>query len=196
MQDEKVKWILENAKNIIESEILPVAQVSYFKMRKQEEHEHYKETVKSKSLVLENPITKELNDLNIDDICLEKEPHNAFTTLFLLIAILSHKVYRRYIKEIRKIVFYGNDLIYKISCQNREDKLLMIAIEHKLSNALNTTILKGVDCVVCWKVDVEVSNFGISGICVLESGGRFKVKINGEKIIDVIELSSIIKQIK
>ena len=105
-------------------------------------------------------------------------------------------VYKKHIKEIAKIVFYANDLIFKVRCQNKEDKLLIIAIEHKLSNILNTTILKGVDCIVCWKVDIEVSNFGISGISILESAGRFKVKINNEKIIEVIELTPIIDLIK
>ena len=195
MQDEKVKWILENAKAIIESEILPVAQASYFRMRKLEEHEHYKETIKSKSFALENPATKELNDLNVDDICLEKQPHNAFTTLFLLIALLSHKVYKRYIKEIRKIVFYGNDLVYKIRCQSKDDKIIIVAIEHKLSALLNSTMLKGIDCIVCWKVDVEVNSFS-SGINILESDGKYKINLENERVIDVLELSRIVDIIR
>lgn len=196
MQDEKVKWILENAKGIIEREILPVAQASYFRMRKSEENNHYIKTMKSKYSTLECDNTKELNSLNIDDLCLEKEPHNSLTTLFLLISLLNHKIYKKYIKEIRKIIFYANDLVYKIRCQDKMDKILIVAIEYNLSSILNATILSGIDCIVCWKVDIEISNFNISGINILSNEGRYRINTSNERIIEVIELSTIIDLIK
>ncbi len=35
--DPKVKWIYSTVKDIIENDILPVTQLTYFRMRKQEE---------------------------------------------------------------------------------------------------------------------------------------------------------------
>ena len=193
LDNEKIKWILTSAKRIIDLEIIPVAQASYFRMRRKEESNYIKK-IKYHNLDLEYNKSKILKNLNINNICLKKEPHNSFTILLLLIVLLSNKSYKKYIKEIEKVIYYSNDLIYKVYCENNKGENIIIGIEYALLNIYNINILNTIDIIICWKSDI-ISNQGENGIEIIEREGEYYMKIEG-RIIKVIELAKVIQKIK
>lgn len=194
--DPKVKWIYLMVKEIINNDILPSTQSTYFKMRKQEEINF---TIKEKSINLKQRIKdfSKLENLNLENIAIKRIPDNEAQVALLLSALLSNSKFKRYINIIDSIAHYSLQSTTDLICLNSEGETLLVEIEYLLSNLFkHEHPYMTFDCIVCWKVDLEVNDRktlvdGIELKLCFEKG-QWLLKYGTEKIIPIIELSSVI----
>lgn len=194
--DCKVKWIYAMVKEIINNDILPSTQATYFKMRKQEEINF---TIKEKSKNLKHRIKefRKLESLNLDNVAIKCIPDNEAQVALLLSALLSNSKFNRYIDIIDSIAHYSLQSTTDLICLNRKGETLLVEIEFLLSNLFkHEHPYMTFDCIVCWKVDLEVNDRktlvdGIELKLCFEKE-QWLLKYGTEKIIPIIELSSIV----
>ncbi|MBD7913940.1 ATP-binding protein [Clostridium sp. Sa3CUN1] len=194
--DPKVKWIYLMVKEIINNDILPSTQSTYFKMRKQEEINF---TIKEKSINLKQRIKdfSKLENLNLENISIKRIPDNEAQVALLLSALLSNPKFKRYINIIDSIAHYSLQSTTDLICLNNEGETLLVEIEYLLSNLFkHEHPYMTFDCIVCWKVDLEINDRktlvdGIELKLCFEKG-QWLLKYGTEKIIPIIELSSVI----
>lgn len=194
--DPKVKWIYLMVKEIISNDILPSTQSTYFKMRKQEEINF---TIKEKSINLKQRIKdfSKLENLNLENIAIKRIPDNEAQVALLLSALLSNSKFKRYINIIDSIAHYSLQSTTDLICLNSEGETLLVEIEYLLSNLFkHEHPYMTFDCIVCWKVDLEINDRktlvdGIELKLCFEKG-QWLLKYGTEKIIPIIELSSVI----
>lgn len=194
--DPKVKWIFSTVKEIINNDILPSTQVTYFKMRKQEEiNSTIKE--KNKNLKLRIKEFSKLENLNLDNIAIKRIPDNEAQVALLLSALLSDTKFKRYINDIDSIAHYSLQSTTDLICLNSEGETLLVEVEFLLSSLFkHEHPYMTFDCIVCWKVDLEVNDRktlvdGIELKLCFEKG-QWLLKYGTEKVLPIIELSSII----
>ncbi|WP_026881456.1 ATP-binding protein [Clostridium akagii] len=198
--DPKIKWIFGNVKKIINEDIMPIAENEYFKMRKEEECQSQ---IREKKRILKNRIKNysDLEELDIEDISIKKIPDNEAQVALVLASILSNKNYKKHIKHIDSIAHYSNQSTTDLICINREGVPLLVEIEFLLGNIFrHDHPYETFDCIVCWKVDIEINErkrlvdgTELKLICEEE---KWLLKFGTDKIIPIIELSSIITSIK
>lgn len=192
----KIKWILETVKQIINTDILPSTQATYFKMRKQEESNF---AVKEKIINLKKRINEynRLKKLDLDNIPIKRIPDNEAQVTLLLAALLSDVRLKNYITGIDSIEHYSLQSTTDLICLNKDGEMLLVEIEFLLSNLFNHEHpYMTFDCIVCWKVDLEVNDRKklIDGIelKLCYEKRQWLLKYGIEKVIPIIELSSII----
>ena len=73
LEDKKVKWVLEEAKKIIDKDIIPLAEEGYFNLRRLEEQEH---SIIAKQREIEHRIEEfdKIDDLLIKELPIIKKP--------------------------------------------------------------------------------------------------------------------------
>lgn len=194
--DPKIKWIFSSVKEIISNDILPSTQATYFKMRKQEELNF---SIKEKSLNLKRRIKefKKLDILELDNIPIKRIPDNEAQVTLLLTTLLSNEDLKKYIQDIDSIVHYSLHSTTDLICLNKDGEVILVEIEFFLSNIFkHEHPYKTFDCIVCWKVDLEVNDRRnlVDGteLKLCFENGRWLLKYGNEKAIPIIELSNII----
>lgn len=194
--DPKVKWIYSMVKEIINNDILPCTQGTYFKMRKQEEINF---AIKEKGVNLKQRIKEfsKLENLNLENVAIKRIPDNEAQVALLLSALLSNCKFKRYINIIDSIAHYSLQSTTDLICLNSEGETLLVEVEFLLSNLFRDEHPYATfDCIVCWKVDLEVNDRKtlIDGIelklCFQK--GQWLLKYGTEKVIPIVELSSIV----
>lgn len=198
--DPKIKWVYSMVKEIINNDIFPSTQTTYFKMRKQEEINF---SIKEKSINLKKRIRefRKLELLNLENIAIKRIPDNEAQVALLLSSLLSNIKLRKYIGIIDSIAHYSLQSTTDLICLNREGDTLLVEVEFLLSNLFkHEHPYMTFDCIVCWKVDLEVNDRktlidGIELKLCLERGQWF-LKYGTDKIIPIIELYSIIQIIE
>lgn len=196
--DAKVKWILASVKKIIEADIMPSAYKTYFKMRRQEE---CLKQIAEKNYNLNKRIERleSISDLKLEGIPIKKVPDNEGQVALLLIALLSSE-YKKYIRYIDNIGQYSHQSTTDLICYDKNEKLLLVEIELKLSNIFrHEHPYETFDCIVCWDIDIEVNEKRrlIDGIelKLINEKQQWMLKYGTNKVIPIIELSSIIVEI-
>ncbi|MDU5111956.1 MAG: DNA mismatch repair enzyme (ATPase), partial [Clostridium sp.] len=198
--DPKAKWIYTMVREIINNDILPSTQTTYFKMRKQEEINF---AVKEKSINLKKRIREfsKLESLSLENVAIKRIPDNEAQVALLLSALLSNSKFRKYINIIDSIAHYSLQSTTDLICLNREEETLLVEVEFLLSNLFkHEHPYMTFDCIVCWKVDLEVNDRktlidGIELKLCFEKGQWF-LKYGTDKIIPIIELCDIIQKIE
>ncbi|MBD7910040.1 ATP-binding protein [Clostridium cibarium] len=192
----KVKWILETVKQIIDTDILPITQATYSKMRKQEESNF---VIKEKTSSLKRRINQynKLKKLDLDNISIKRIPDNEAQVTLLLATLLSDVRFKNYIKGIESIAHYSLQSTTDLICLNKEDDTLLVEIEFLLSNLFkHEHPYMTFDYIVCWKVDMEINDRKtlIDGVelKLCYEKRQWLLKCGTEKIIPIIELSSIV----
>lgn len=195
-----MKWILSNAKKIIDEDILPIADSVYFKIRKEEECQAQ---IQDKNIALKNRMANfpKLQGLNIEDIPIKKIPDNESQVALLLASLLSNSRFKQYINYIDSIAHYSQHSTTDLICIGNEGTPLLVEMEFLLSNIFkHDHPYETFDCIVCWKVDIEVNEkkklvdgTELKLICEKE---KWLLKYGADKVIPIIELSSIIKEVK
>lgn len=194
----KIKWVLEQAKNIIDNYIIPLGNSGYFSLRKKEEEEHDK-------LCRIDGIQKslrsicKLDNLLLSNIPIIKKPYCETQTILLLVSLMSNDYTKPYIKALKSIIAYlsrsGTDLI----CIDSNDKEVLVEVEYKLSNLFKHDHPIGTfNYVVCWDVDVELNRaMQLSGVNVvlINENNNFILKYSENKSINVIDLKQIVSLI-
>lgn len=194
--DPKVKWIYSMVKEIINNDILPSTIATYFKMRKQEEINF---AIKEKGINLKQRIKafSKLENLNLENIAIKRIPDNEAQVALLLSALLSNSKFKRYINIIDSIAHYSLQSTTDLICLNSKGETLLVEVEFLLSNLFkHEHPYATFDCIVCWKVDLEVNDRktlidGIELKLCFEKG-QWILKYGTEKVITIVELSSIV----
>lgn len=194
--DPKVKWIYSMVKEIIKNDILSITQSTYFKMRKQEEINF---VIKEKSKNLKQRIKQfsKLENLSLENVAIKRIPDNEAQVALLLSALLSNIKFKKYINIIDSIAHYSLQSTTDLICLNKEGEILLVEVEFLLSNLFkHEHPYLTFDCIVCWKVDLEVNDRktlvdGVELKLCFEKG-QWLLKYGTEKVIPIIELSSII----
>lgn len=194
--DQKVKWIYSTVKDIIENDILPVTQLTYFKMRKQEEVNFLIEE-KNKNLKERINSFNKLEVLNLENIAIKCMPDNEAQVVLLLSALLSNNKFKKYISNIDSIAHYSLQSTTDLICLNSKGEILLVEVEFILSNIFkHEHPYMTFNCIVCWKVDLEVNDRKtlIDGteLKLIYENGKWILRFGAEKIIPIIELSSIV----
>lgn len=194
--DPKVKWIYTTVKDIIDNDILPVTQLTYFRMRKQEEVNFLIEE-KNKNLKARINAFSKLETLNLDNIAVKCIPDNEAQVILLLSALLSNYKFKKYINYIDSIAHYSLQSTTDLICLNSKGETLLVEVEFILSNIFrHEHPYMTFDCIVCWKVDLEVNDRKtlIDGteLKLISEDGKWLLRFGVEKIIPIIELSSIV----
>lgn len=194
--DPKVKWIYSMVKEIIKNDILPITQSTYFKMRKQEEINF---VIKEKSKNLKQRIKQfsKLENLSLENVAIKRIPDNEAQVALLLSALLSNIKFKKYIDIIDSIAHYSLQSTTDLICLNKEGEILLVEVEFLLSNLFkHEHPYLTFDCIVCWKVDLEVNDRKtlVDGIelKLCREKESWLLKYGTEKIIPIIELSHIV----
>ncbi|MBK1811649.1 ATP-binding protein [Clostridium sp. YIM B02505] len=198
--DPKVKWILSNAKKIIDEDILPIADSVYFRMRKEEECQAQ---IQEKNIALRNRINNfdKLQELDIENIPIKKIPDNESQVALLLAALLSNDRFKQYINYIESIAHYSQYSTTDLICIDNEGKPILVEMEFLLSNIFrHDHPYETFDYIVCWKIDIEVNEKrklvdGAELKLICENENWF-LKCGADKVIPIIELSYIVKTVR
>ncbi|MGL4914330.1 MAG: ATP-binding protein [Romboutsia sp.] len=199
LSDLKIKWVLDQIQDIVNNQIKPIAQREYFQMIKKEEEEYEIQRKCERTIKNINKVVR-VEDIEISSLPMKKIPRNEIETALLFVALLSNKNTAHYIDEhIYKIVSYSAKLPTDMVCIDKEENIILVEIEFKLSNFIkHKHPIQTVDYIVCWKVDIDENRaYTINDeTCVFLSNGNYKYLEFNEKKINVIEIKFIINTIK
>lgn len=198
IDDIRVKWVLEQIKDILENQIKPIAQREYFAMIKSEEEES---KILEKQKKTEKNIKKVVKseDLGIEELNIVKKPKNEFETALLFTSILSNYKYNEYIYDIKGILSYSNKTPTDMICSDNEGSNILVEVELKLSNFFkHKHPIETVDYIICWAVDIGDNKLYKlnNNDCVFINDKNNKYLTFDEKRVKIIELKSIIEKIK
>lgn len=199
MDDLKVKWILEQIKDIVNNQIKPIADREYFSMIKREEEEYETKRKCERTIKNINKIYR-MEDLDVNNLPILKIPRNEIETALLFVSILSNHYTQEYIKEyIDKIASYSVKLPTDMVCVDSKGELCLVEVEFKLSNFIkHKHPIETVDYIVCWKIDIEENrsyNINAENCIFINDNGNRYLAFNNKKII-IIELKHIIECLK
>ncbi|SCH73743.1 Histidine kinase-%2C DNA gyrase B-%2C and HSP90-like ATPase [uncultured Clostridium sp.] len=199
IDDFKIKWILDQIKDIVDNQIRPIAEREYFNMIKNEEEEYETQRKCERTIKNINKIYRS-EDLDIDNLPILKIPRNEIETALLFVSILSNENTQYSIKRyIDKVASYSAKLPTDMVCIDSKGETYLVEIEFKLSNFLkHKHPIQTVDYIVCWKIDIEENKSykANNETCVFVSNNENRYLAFNEKEIYIIELKSIIDSIK
>ncbi|WP_252187649.1 hypothetical protein [Anaeromonas gelatinilytica] len=198
--DPKVKWVLERARKIIEEEIMPIAEESYFKLRKYEEID---KAIRDKKNEIQLRLEKfdTIANLNISEIPILKSPDNESQVSLLFTSLISNSEMKNEIKYIKKIGQYSHQSTTDMICIDNENNKVLVEIEYKLSSLFkHDHPYETFDYVVCWDVDLDINEkkrLRDGNVLVLKKEGeKWILKYGAQKVIPIIELKSVINKIR
>jgi hypothetical protein len=197
--DPKVKWVLSEAKKIIQENILPLASEGYFRLRKAEELEY---EIREKNRKLSNRLEafNDLFDLCINEIPIIKRPDNESQVALLFTSIISNENLKHLIKGINKIGHYSHQDTTDMVCLDYDNKIVLAEIEYKLSNLFkHDHPYETFNYVICWSVDIEANEkrklADGNTLCLMKEGSEWLLKYGARKLIPVIELKGILSSV-
>ena len=198
--DPKVKWVLNEAKKILNEDIRPLAEEGYFRLRKQEEIEN---VLKNKQSLIKRRVEKfdEIDSLSLHGLSVVKRPDCESQVVVLLTSLISSENTRSYIKYIEKIGHYSHHTSTDMICLDKDNNKILVEIEYKLSNLFkHDHPYDTFDYVVCWSVDLEAYEKKrlMDGCCLtlMREEDEWILKYGTQKVIPVIELKEILSKIE
>ncbi len=156
--DAAVQWALEAAKEIIDGNIKPIAERTYFAMRKQEEEEEKLQRQRDKLAARRGEFSG-LPNLRqpSDQWPVLKRPTCEAQVAVLFAAVLGNQETRELLPCKLKIGTYSQDSPTDMICVDDNGKPVLVELEYKLSNLFqHGHALDTFDYVVCWDRDIEV----------------------------------------
>ena len=200
LEDKKVKWVLEEAKKIIDEDIIPLAEEGYFNLRRLEEQEH---SINAKQREIQHRIEEfdKIDDLLIKDLPIIKKPKGESQVAILFASMISHEKTRNLIKYINNIGYYSERATTDMICFNSNNEKVLVEVEYKLSSLFrHEHPYKTFDYVVCWSVDLDVNEKRKlrdgNTLCLIQENEEWLLKYGTEKVIPIIELREIIRKIR
>ncbi len=196
--DPRVKWVLEKTKEIINTNIKPIAQAYYLNLRKKEEEEYaIRRKLESVNKNLNN--LEKLDNILIDYIPIIKKPYSEYEVALLFIALLSNDRTKEYIKSILKVITYSSTAATDMVCLDINNNNVLVEVEHKLSNLFKHKHPLGTyDYVICWDIDVDynkIIEFNEKKIILMSKGDKSIILCDNNKSIEIINLRSVINKI-
>lgn len=198
--DPKVKWVFQEARKIINEDIIPLAEDGYFNLRREEEIE---QSIREKQKRLNERLEAfdKKDELSIGVVPITKHPDNESQVALLLAALLTNENSKRLIKYINRIGHYSQHSATDMICLNEKNEKLLVEVEYKLSNLFkHEHPYNTFDCIVCWKVDLEVNEKKKlrdgNVMSLINENGQWILKYGTQKVIPVIELRNVINEMK
>ncbi len=194
-EDLKVKWVLEEARKIINEDIIPLGEEGYFKLRRDEEIEN-SINQRQKKLKTRVDLFDKIDDLNLDGFPITKKPDNESQVALLFAMLLANEKSSKMVKYIQKIGHYSHQSATDMICINENGEKVLVEVEYKLSNLFKHEHLYNTfDYVICWKVDLDDNERKrlVDGnmVDLVKVGGEWIIKYGTQKAIPVIEISNI-----
>jgi hypothetical protein len=196
--DPKVKWVLDEAKRILNEDIRPLAEEGYFRLRKQEEEENI---IRTKRQVLKKRVEKfeKMDNLILSIFPITKKPDCESQVAILFTAILSNEKSKHFIKYIDKIGHYSQQDSTDMICIDKSGKKILVEVENKLSNLfLHEHPYDTFDYVICWMVDMEMNEkrklYDGCNLTLLKESEEWILKYGTQKTIPIIELCEVVKK--
>ncbi|WHH58839.1 ATP-binding protein [Petroclostridium sp. X23] len=197
--DPKVKWVLDEAKKIIDYHIKPLAEEGYFKFRKNEEIEY---VLKNKQQNIKRRIEyfEGLENLMLNELSIIKRPDCESQAAILFTALLSNDRTKPLIKYIEKIGHYSHQSPTDMICIDKEGNKILVEIEYRLSSLFrHDHPYNTFDYVICWSVDLEINEKKRlqdgTILNLIQESGEWILKYGAQKVIPIIELKSVIHQL-
>jgi hypothetical protein len=199
-EDPKVKWVLEEARKIINEDIAPLVDESYFSLRRNEELE-YSLREKQRRLYERLENYEGIDNLNLEEIPIMKRPDNESQVALLFTALLATDKGNELIKYISKIGHYSSTSTTDMVCIDYKGTKVLVEIEFKLSNLFrHEHPYETFDYVVCWNVDLEVNEKKRlrdgNVLSLIFENEEWMLKYGTQKVIPIIELRKVISYIK
>lgn len=197
-ENREIKWVMDTAKKIVNEEILPVAESTYFKMRYEEEF-YYLRKIKKERLEREMKKYKAILDIPIPNIALKKKPNNGPETALVLAVLLSNPEYRIFIGHISSIASCSTYFNSELICIDKNGHQVYVEVEFLLSGILNCPRMKMLDYIVCWRVDIEKNKKILIDDIELKlcfENNEYYFQYCQRSRIYIIELDSIINKIR
>ncbi|EOU1877721.1 DNA mismatch repair enzyme (ATPase) [Clostridium perfringens] len=188
LEDDRIKWILECAKNIIERKILPKAYQCYYTMIKNEQTQ-YLDRRRRTNIDLTYSYFRE--DLYNNNLAVKKEPHDGLTLLFLFISFLSSKEYKKYLNGLDKIVTYSNNSLFDLVCEDKNLNLKTVLIEYLLKSSVRSIIEMDFDYIICWEFKIKEETLE-DDIEIFKTSNIFKIRYKNRKDVIIIKMKNII----
>ena len=143
----EVKWVLEESKKIILSQICKIAKNTYFKLVNEEEVRIKKE---KKIEDLQNRLNDYLLKEELIDFPITKIPENEAQVVAIFIAMVSTGVISEF-----KIGEYSTHSATDIIAENTDGSIELIEVEYSLSRLFeHGHPIDSFDRVVCWDIDL------------------------------------------
>ncbi len=155
--DAAVRWALETAKEIIDDNIKPVAEQTYFAMREREEEEKKLQRQREK-LDARRAEFKGLPNLRqpSDQWPVLKHPTCEAQVAILFAAVLGNQETRELLPCKLKIGTYSQDSPTDMICVDDNGEPVLVELEYRLSNLFqHGHALDTFDYVVCWDRDID-----------------------------------------
>lgn len=198
--DPKVKWVLEEAKKLIDCVIKPLADEGYFSLRREEEAEY---ALRNKQIILKKRLERfeQLDNLVQSQLPVSKIPDCEAQVVILFTSILSNEKTKNYIKYIDKIGHYSQQSTTDMICIDKNNTKVLVEFEYKLSNLFkHEHPYETFDYVICWNIDMEINekkklNDG-NTLNLIRENGEWMLKYGTQKVIPIIELRAIINKIE
>ena len=199
IEDKKIKWIFSTIKKIIETDVLPIVEAGYMRMRRQEEL-IYKIYEKNKVLNARINNCNKLRKLNIEGVSLNRIPDNEAQVVLLLAILLSKSEFKTYIKEIDSISHYSHQSTTDLICLDKQGQVILVEVEFLISNIFrHEHPIDTFNCIVCWKIDMEVNERKtlIDGteLKLIKKNNNWKLTLNSKQTIPIICLSEIVRRL-
>jgi len=187
----EVKWVLEEAYNIIEQQIKPIALQGFFQIRAEEEVT-LKQKKRAEQLVIRMKEYKDLPPLNALDLPIVKIPTNEAQVAVLFSALIAKGVLTNF-----KIGTYSDKSTTDLICENKDGEPFLVELEYKLSNLFfHGHAYETFDKVVCWSVDLEVNERRDTPehitLKLVKDNDKWFLKYGPTKTIEVIELKPML----
>lgn len=192
LEDDRIKWILESAKNIIEREIMPKVYKYYYSMIKNEQTQYLDKRRRNNNIDLNSNYYKE--NLYVSNIAIKKEPNDGLTLLFLFISFIGNEEYKKYLNGLDKIVTYSKNSLFDLVCEDKNFNSKTVLIEYILKSSIKSILEMDFDYIICWefKRSEEILEEDIK-FC--NSDEIFRIKSMDKNDVIIIEFKSIINNI-
>ncbi|MFT8315514.1 MAG: ATP-binding protein [Clostridium sp.] len=200
LEDPKVKWVLSEAKKIIDENIIPLAEEGYFELRKIEEQEY---VIKEKQRKIKERLERfdKLDDLLTNDIPITKKPSSELQVALIFASMISNEKIKKLIKYIDKIGDYSQNSTTDMICFDYNKKKVLVEVEYKLSNIFkHDHPYETFDYVICWYVDLEVNEKKKlkdgNTLSLIRENQEWFLKYSAQKIIPIIELRPLVNKMR
>jgi hypothetical protein len=191
-----VAWVYQQAKDIIDNYIKPLAESGYFKMRKEDERDY---VVKCRKESVGKSLRRldKLENLMLEEIPITKKPYCESQVAILFASLLSNNHTRSFIKYINKIVMFSTHTSTDMICLDKNNKEVMVEVEYRLSNIFLHKHPTGTfDYIVCWEIDnKENRNILTASNSKFNDEDEWVIKLENDKVVPVIELKNIVNTI-
>lgn len=193
----EIKWIFDEFDKIVLEQIKPIAEQTYFKIRKEEEIS-FAQKEKVAELEKRKEKYQQLPELLNCDIPIIKKPNNEAQLALLFSGLLAK--YGDGLFDGLRIGHYSEKSTTDLICIDKFENSVLVELEYKVSNLFkHGHPFDTFDYVICWEVDLEINESKKTPegntLKLTKDNDAWVLKYGPSKIIPVYEIKSILNNI-